>query len=889
MKSIKWSLALSISVLMFGCTKENNTEKIIVSQRQANENIKTAMTVSGENQIVISKSSLGKAFILIPAATTSGQHPDLNYLRPLIISFEKSGNKVALFNLTEEQLYSTIPADKLLQTFKVSSENDSTITLDLGDGFTSFDAKQSLGVILKEIMTDVLKAIQSGAESSLEVKDSFVRSARTANNSIFIEQVMRVKANSLQEKTAPFDPAAKPKLEWISTESSSTVTFEIMPYFANSNFQPKIYDKEQRIGYFLNFAVRKQVDEPIPQITRWDVNPNRAPIVVRIHEAAPAAALKAMREGILYWNRVMGREFMVIGNSFTSEEKQVDRTIHVYWIPWDTAGFARAGFQADPITGEIFRAQVFMTSSWYKTTHEQLKLILGAKNQDSNSGYTQCAMDQSKVFDADIANLVDDAAIERATLDTIRLVLAHEMGHTLGLRHNFVGSSTTEVPDSDFKKHKSNYLRGDLTGLAASSTTVMDYTQGIETAIDGSVLANTVLPYDKLAIDWAYNNTEINLPKYQYCSDEHIILANAMQKKIYGCERFDKYKNVILGNIDSIVSNQNKKTMLLFKSVLDAVSKPESFFEASVDVNSLTAALNYGMTIEFAALEPFVYKDPSANFYSVNTVIDGLLPSLNGTPLTTADLSVNAKIKSDSTAFGGVVGIFEQLLDLQKTANGKLYQNQTAIFFDNLDPVIYQGHLTPSQFDKIKAKLIADAKLADESFLLTLLTSLPLAKTIYALDPVSKELKITDAKLSSYFFIGNVTSLTGYYLSAYESLIHHLPVKGTVNGIEKEYKFVVQPNTYIDILRKFFAPSMVMICPETDCMVKLIVGNEKAKALAVANTIEIMSALGLPPTLAKSDNLLAQLNLVEWTKISGITKANLQAEIDELVKLEALK
>ena len=128
------------AALLFSCTKETVIEKNIVPERQASPQIKDSFSNVNVSQLTLQKSSLGKAFILIPTMTSSGKQPDVNFLKPLIISFEKSGNKIALFNLTEAQLYSTIPSSRLLQTFDVISEDENSVKLNLANGFTSFDA-----------------------------------------------------------------------------------------------------------------------------------------------------------------------------------------------------------------------------------------------------------------------------------------------------------------------------------------------------------------------------------------------------------------------------------------------------------------------------------------------------------------------------------------------------------------------------------------------------------------------------------------------------------------------------------------------------------------------------------------------------------------------------
>lgn len=291
MKIFKPLLYTSLLFIGLSCTKEIVHEKII-DERQANEKIKVSVINIDANQITFAKSSLGKAFILIPTMTSSGRHPDVNFIKPLIISFEKVGDDVALFNLTEEQLYDTVPSHRLMQTFKVSSENDSSFTIDLGKGFTSFDTKDSLAIAEKTSFERSKRLIESGEESSIVVKDSFVRSAMSSDTTLFIEQEIRIRNESLQDFPDPQDPSNKKmKSQLVAQESTATVTFEIKPYVAHPTFQPKVYDKEQRIGYFINFATKKQVDEPVPQIARWDIDSPLGPISVRIHESISHTAV----------------------------------------------------------------------------------------------------------------------------------------------------------------------------------------------------------------------------------------------------------------------------------------------------------------------------------------------------------------------------------------------------------------------------------------------------------------------------------------------------------------------------------------------------------------------------------------------------------------------
>ena len=879
---------VTCSALILGCTKETITERVIAPERQATAQMSDAVTIDSLNQVKIAKTSLGKAFILLPTMTSSGKYPDVNFLKPLIVSFEKAGDQIALFNLTDEQLYNSVPSSRLLQTFNILAEDDSSILLKLSKGFTSFDTQPTLTVLLKDLFTETKKAIQSGVQSSVEVKESFVRSVKSENNSVFITQVARIKAQSIQEKTDPMDPTSKAKPMLVSEESTITFLFELKPYIGNPSFAIRTYDKDQRVGYFLNFVVKEQQEDPIPQIVRWDANPARGPIIVKLSTNTPADAVKALEEGILYWNRVAGQELLKIGSPFKTDEKQTDRSIFVYWLPWETAGFARAGLQADPLTGEILRGQVIMTSSWFKMPRDGFSLMMKPQSNQPAVGNALCTLDQSKIVGSALSDSQETSAVEKASVDTIRTVLAHEMGHVLGLRHNFAGSSTRAITDAELMLAKENYLLGNHTELRASSTTVMDYTGPIETAMNGAVILNSVLPYDKLAIEWGTFGKEIKAEKNQYCSDEHILLASSSKKSIYGCERFDGAKNMIQGALVSLIENEKRKVITEFKNAVRVASQPKSYYEIDATLDSWLSQLNFSSMIDSYSFENFLYKDPAATFYSIDTAVSGLLPSLNGSALTTTDPLIQKIILTDSAEVGGLAGIVEKIMSQQLASGGKFYQNQVLAFFETLEPAYYQNKISAEQLEKIKAKMLEQAISADGKFAMTVISSLPVSKMLFSVDPATKEIKSAEANIIASLWVGKNESLVQLYSSEYERTMRQRKVQVSVNGVLKELKFSSLYNPDLDILRKLFSPALVSSLGLNSAT--LTEAKERLKVISVANTMDILKSTGLTLTEPiTSASLTTSVNGIDWSKVTGVTKYELVNEILELKKWEELK
>ena len=564
-----------------------------------------------------------------------------------------------------------------------------------------------------------------------------MRRASSTDSAILIEQEIRVRYSKLEEIPDKNDPLKKSTSQLVTTESPATVIFEIKPYVTHPTFHTKIYDKEQRIGYFINFATQKQIDEPVPQMAYWDIDPSLLPIAVRINDQAPQAVLQAMNEGILYWNRVAGKEILKIGPAFKSGEMQVDRSIHIFWIPWDSAGFARAGVQADPITGEILRAQVFMTSSWYKMTKGAFQVALGTEKPTTPTALASCVLDQNQMLDEKRLLNPGNPNVEKAVFDTIRIVLAHEMGHALGLRHNFAGSSTSSLADSDYLNNHERYLSGHSEKIIPTSTTVMDYTQGLDTAINGAAILNSALPYDEAAIGWGYLNKTIEIGKYKYCSDEHIMLARSQQKTVYGCDRFDSHKNALLGQVDKFMEDQKNSTITTFMNFISLAQASRSNYSKAITADDLLWLINFSLENQTYALNQYLYSDPDTTILTIPSVIDGFLKSLAGN-ISLPNSDVTPLLTSDANAFGGFGGIADRLFSLEQVAGGKFYENQVEKFFAQLDPSVTENIFSQQDLETIKTKMLEKAKLADTQFYLSVTKALAFSRQYYSIDHVTK-------------------------------------------------------------------------------------------------------------------------------------------------------
>ncbi len=307
-------------------------------------------------------------------------------------------------------------------------------------------------------------------------------------------------------------------------------------YYPSPDFVPKKASRHKEVGYFETPAfVQAQTGREITYAHRWNIAGGKK-ITFAISSNTPKELRPAIRQAILYWNNYLPEKPIKVIQLKKPEPVPSAKYNVVQWDDYSEAHSAYANFRVDPLTGEIKGADVYLPSAFAIGSKERLRkafrllstLTMGqeavegaaAKSKKScnhtHKGLCSFALPQDLATAAPhiLDSKVEDKALAVLGQEYIASTVAHEIGHVLGLRHNFAGNLGNEVTPMDqtkmFYAHLKNYDEDTEEILDRKfSSSVMHYCSfEVDILLGYQILRNKNLnlSYDAKAIKWGYHS-----------------------------------------------------------------------------------------------------------------------------------------------------------------------------------------------------------------------------------------------------------------------------------------------------------------------------------------------------------------------------------------------
>ena len=364
-----------------------------------------------------------------------------------LVQFERFGNKVLLKQLnTEYRASAENPAEK--------ASIDEAFADSVIAGFTI--VANSDGAVLVDYTAQLLSDIHGIAERLKSGKQGSFK-VDPGRSGVYLPRSKAFELNTELEALVTFGGKGTGQYLRQVTPDADSVTVHLHHSFIalpDDNYEPRVYNPFS--GYWKHSwqDYSAPITEPLEQafinrhrLAKKDpaaaVSEAVEPIVYYLDPGIPEPVMSALKDGALWWNQA----FTAAGYKDAFQVKVLPdgadpmdvRYNVINWVHRATRGWSYGSSVVDPRTGEIIKGHVTLGSL---RVRQDYLIALGLTSPFNESN--------------------DTSAQKEMALARIRQLSAHEVGHTLGIAHNFAASENGRESVMDYPHPKIDIVKGKL-------------------------------------------------------------------------------------------------------------------------------------------------------------------------------------------------------------------------------------------------------------------------------------------------------------------------------------------------------------------------------------------------------------------------------------------